>query len=180
MINLIPPIAKKRVVAEYWIRTVSMWAFLGGTSLFLIATLFIPINIYVTNQESLLITLLKNSETEQTNYQQNTELLTRANKQASLLLNTKSEYTLHELLPRLRAIAGRAISIDEVVLTQSKDPSLSIKGLAETRQSLVSFRDELEKLDEFLLVDLPINNLIKENDVPFAITVTLETNPPSL
>lgn len=180
MINLIPPTAKKRVVTEYWVRTVSLWAFLGGTALFLIATLFIPINIYVVNQESYLSRVLESGEAEQTMYQQNTELLVRANAQAALLTTAQREYTLYDVLPQLQTIADTGIKLQKVQINQTADPILSIMGVAQSRQALVSFRDALEQNKDFLVVDLPIGNLIKDSDVAFTITVTLATSTPHL
>jgi Mg2+ and Co2+ transporter CorA len=176
MINLIPPVAKKRVVTEYWARTISLWAFLGGTALLLMATLFVPLNIYVINQETYLATILANNESVQNNHEDNVALLVRANQQAALLLQTKREYTTHEILPLLAELAGEMIELEEVTINQTKDPVLFVNGIAETRQSLVEFRDELEKYEDFLTVVLPIGNLIKDSEAPFSITITLATS----
>jgi len=180
MINLIPPAAKKKVVAEYWLRTASLWGFLVGSALFLIATLFIPLNLYVANQEEYLAAILNTNQAEQVNQQQNTALLTRANQQATILLSSKQEYTMVELLPLLRAMGGDAIVFGEIALTQIKDPVLTVNGTAINRLALVQFRDSLEAQTNFLKVDLPISNLIKESDVPFLITITLATTTPQV
>ncbi len=180
MINLIPPPAKKKVVTEYWTRTISLWAFLGGTALLLIATLFIPLNIYVTNQETYLATLLAGREADKSNHEQNSALLTHANEQAALLLQEKHEYSFHELLPLLESIAESKVELEGVTLNQDKDPVLSVGGIALTRQTLVAFRDELEKQADFLTVDLPISNLIEESDVEFNIKITLATSTPAI
>ncbi|MFN3188201.1 MAG: hypothetical protein ACK42D_01490 [Candidatus Paceibacteria bacterium] len=180
MINLIPPAAKKRVVIEYWVRAVSLWAFLGGSALLLMSTLFIPLNIYVVNQESYLATLLAGNEFQQSNHEQNTALIFKANQQALFLLQDKKEYTLYELLPTLQQFAGSDVDLEDVALVQAKDPMLSVGGMALTRQSLVEFRNSLEKHEDFLTVNLPINNLIKESEVPFVITISLATSTTSI
>lgn len=176
MINLIPPVAKKRLAIEYWVRTVSMWAFLIGTALLVITTLFIPINIFVTNQELYLSNILKINEAEQTSMQQNSSLLVRANTQAELLLSQKHAYSLHELLPVLSEFAGEGIALSDVSLNQVKNPLLTIGGVAQTRESLVAFSDMLEGYEDFMVVDLPISYLIKDSDVEFVINVTLATS----
>lgn len=180
MINLIPPIAKKRAVVEYWVRTISLWAFLIGTALLLIATLFIPLNLYVLNQESYLATLFADNELTKTNHEQQSGLLLKANKQTEFLLQDKREYTIHELLPSLQSIADERVQLEEVMLNQAKTSTLSLWGTAITRQLLVEFRDELEKQTDFLTVDLPISNLIEENDAKFTIMITLATSTPSI
>jgi len=180
MINLIPTPAKKRVVTEYWVRTISLWAFLGGTALLLTSTLFIPINIYVTNQEDYLQTLLASNESEKNNHEQSSALLLKANNQSALLGQTNKAYTALQLLPLLQGVAIDRVELEEITINQTKDPLLTIAGMAMTRQSLVEFRDELEKQENFLTVDLPISNLIEEKDVPFVINVTLATSTASI
>jgi hypothetical protein len=180
MINLIPTAAKKRVVIEYWVRTISAWAFLGGTALLLMASLFIPLNLYVINQETYLATLLANNESAKDDHEEHNAVLLRANGQAVFLLQDKREYTAYELLPRILEVARGKVALEEMSLSQVKDPVLSIGGTATTRQSLVDFRDELEKQIDFLTVDLPINNLIEESDVTFSIRITLATSTPAI
>lgn len=176
MINLIPPLAKKKIVIEYWVRTISMWSWLAGTALFLIAILFIPLNIYIINQESYLIATHNSNKTEQTNHQKNLAQLTKANQQAQILLTTKSEYTMSELLLVLFGAIGNEVKLDEISLNQMTDPVLVVSGVATDRQSLVQLRDTLEAEENFLTVDLPISNLIKERDIPFSITAKLATS----
>lgn len=180
MINLIPPPAKKKVVAEYWTRTISLWAILGGTALLLVTTLFIPLNIYVTNQEAYLTTILASREADKSNHEQNSALLTHANEKAEILLKRKYEYHFYELLPLLESIAESKVDLEDVTLNQTKDPVLSVGGIALTRQALVAFRDELEQQVDFLAVDLPISNLIEESDVEFNIKITLATSTPNI
>jgi len=176
MINLIPPSAKKRVVIEYWVRTISLWGFLGGSALLLMSTLFVPLNIYVTNQESYLATVLESNKIEQNNHQQNSAVLVQANKQAKFLLEDHREYALHVLLPILQGIADGKVLLKSVSLNQAKTPVLMLGGTAITRQSLVDFRDELEGQSDFLIVDLPISNLIADSDVNFTIRINLATS----
>lgn len=176
MINLIPPLAKKKIVIEYWVRTISIWLWLAGTALFLIAILFIPLNIYIINQESYLSATYNSNKTEQTNHQKNLAQLTKANQQAQILLTTKSEYTMSELLLVLFGAIGNEVKLDEISLNQMIDPVLVVSGVATDRQSLVQLRDTLEAEENFLTVDLPISNLIKEQDIPFSITAKLATS----
>lgn len=178
MINLIPTTAKKQVIIEYWVRTISAWAFLGGTALLLMVSLFIPLNIHVTGQERYFSSLLAESESEQTSYKEKSNLLQKANQQAALLLQVKEEYTLYELLPRLWEYAGEGVELEEVSINQVSSPTVSVGGTAQTRQSLVAFRDALERQEDFVAVELPISNLIKESDVPFVILIQVATSTP--
>jgi hypothetical protein len=180
MINLIPPTAKKQIVAEYWVRVVSLGGFLVGSACLFSAALFIPINIYIVSQERYLSLSLSANQAEQANQIENTALLSRANQQAILLLQTKPEYTTASLLPRLQVIGGNTVILNEIALSQAPAPLLTVSGVAVTRQALVDYRDTLEAVEEYVRVDLPISNLIKDRNVPFTITITLATTTPAV
>lgn len=180
MINLIPPAAKKKVVTEYWVRAVSLWGLLGGTAVLVVTTLFVPLNIYIFNQEQYLTTILSSNQAAQDNQTKNTTLLTQANQQAQILLSADAGYLLSALLPVLSETAGENIKLEDISLTQTNSPVLVVSGQATSRQTLVAWRDVLETEESFLTVNLPIGNLIKDRDVPFTITITLATSTPAV
>lgn len=56
------------------------------------------------------------------------------------------------------------------------ESEITISGLAQTREALLSFSKNLEKVKNFTKVDLPISNLAKETEVMFVVTVTASTS----
>jgi Tfp pilus assembly protein PilN len=52
------------------------------------------------------------------------------------------------------------------------ESEITISGLAQTREALLTFSKNLEKVESFSKVDLPISNLAKETEVMFVVTVT--------
>lgn len=176
MINLIPPVAKKRVVLEYWIRTVSLWSFLFGTAVLVTAFLLIPINSFILNQESYLATGRQENKINLDDLEQKNLLLIKANQQATILLSDQPLYSLQDLLPVLSKLAVDKIDLQEITLKPSDPPSLTLAGQSPTRENLVEFRDSLEQYKDFLVVDLPINYLIKDTAIAFIINIVLATS----
>jgi hypothetical protein len=50
--------------------------------------------------------------------------------------------------------------------------TLSLRGVAKTRNDLLLFVDSLKSLDIFSGIDSPVGNLVRERDAPFLITLT--------
>jgi hypothetical protein len=52
--------------------------------------------------------------------------------------------------------------------------TLTLEGLGDTRESLVSFSDSLKTIQHFKKVDLPISNLAKDKNISFIISINVE------
>lgn len=82
-------------------------------------------------------------------------------------------------------VAPPSVLIDEIVAKRSQTLSItslsittgatiSLEGVANTREDLVGFKEALEKSDYFTKVDSPISNLIADRDIKFSITAILK------
>lgn len=56
-------------------------------------------------------------------------------------------------------------------LKKTKNKELTISGVAKNRNVLISFSDNLKKIDKVVSVDLPVSNFIKDNNIPFSLKV---------
>jgi len=54
--------------------------------------------------------------------------------------------------------------------------TLIVRGIASTRQALIAFRDNLDALEEFSLVELPLSDLALSKDINFQIILTPALN----
>lgn len=52
--------------------------------------------------------------------------------------------------------------------------TVSVFGIATTRDSLVSFSTRLTQSDYFSLVDMPVSSLTKNRDLPFSVNIFIE------
>ncbi len=64
------------------------------------------------------------------------------------------------------------VSLTELAMDKNTQ-ILKIKGQAAKRDDLLQFKDRLEKLNLVASVDLPLENLLKQKDVKFTLTVSL-------
>lgn len=60
------------------------------------------------------------------------------------------------------------IKLNSVNINKTKD-SLNIKGLAATRESLITFKEWLEGRDQFQNIDFPVKNLLEKENISFDI-----------
>ena len=67
---------------------------------------------------------------------------------------------------------GAGISITNLFYTKE---NLSITGIAESRETLLDFRRELEQKAYTETVDLPISNFAKDTNIPFSMNVAFKT-----
>jgi Tfp pilus assembly protein PilN len=181
MINLIPPAAKATLAREYWVRTSSVWLTLWGSALLLVSIMFIPVLVFISLQKEILADLVATGEKSSLEHELSTEQLLRANNQAILLLQNKSVFSIHEsVAPLIRTITQSSIELTGIDLNQTVAPTLIIDGVARDRQTLATFRDNLEKNDMFENVTLPISSLVRDVDIPFTITIEISTTTPVL
>lgn len=75
------------------------------------------------------------------------------------------------LISSLDQMAG-----EEVILTHFNfdgKKKLILSGVASTRSSLSAFRDRVSGQKDFKSVELPLSSLVKDTEVPFTMTLTL-------
>jgi hypothetical protein len=172
MMNLIPPIAKRSVRIEYYIRLGSVYAMLCASALVLVVIMFIPVYVFISIQISSLSNLVTETQNSEIT---SSEALVEANQQASLLLQKTVQYQLSSIVSMLDAQQTPRILITDIRLQQLATPIVVISGTAETRADLVAFRDMVEMQLKPVNLELPIGNLVKEVDLQFSLSATLAT-----
>ncbi len=182
MINLIPPAARKSVVLEYWLRVVSVWLFLFGTGCMIVAVLLLPTYMVVGGQIANLDGQVAATAEQTTTFDDGAAALTKSSAAALMLTEGASTTPFSTYLKLLEQLAGDTVSIRSIAYT--RDPlggKITISGSALTRAGLASFRDTLEAHPVFTNVVLPISSLIKDRDLLFSMTLSVDiTAKPSL
>ena len=79
---------------------------------------------------------------------------------------------------RVQREASASIRFKEFLTTSSNGiiSEIHVKGTAHTRETLAQFRDILEASLMFEKVEIPITDLVRDVDLPFAIKVILTKN----
>jgi len=174
-INLIPPHKKEDIARAYWLRLVSKWEIEFVLLLVLLIAFLFSMNL-----------VLKTSVLAENN----AELLTEKNNDKYKLLE---EYD-NEIKVVIEQMAGvkkvqanqlywskvllkineNFINGIEVVSLTTKNYDMTIAGRADTRDSLIAFKDKLAQDSCFANVDLPLSNLTSREDVEFQLSLKIK------
>ena len=108
---------------------------------------------------------LKNAETLT---KETTELIAQ-------LKRASSTVSMSSLIQEVERLASPEIEFKNFSVDSTKGAVLkmNVQGEAPTRELLVRFKTALESSEKFLKVEIPITDLVRNVDVPFAITVTV-------
>ncbi len=181
MINLLPPTARRSIVREYWLRVATVWMFLLGTGCLIIAALLLPTYVQIHIQLRALSESVNASTEMITSYDTLAQELLTANDRAKILINAASSTPFSTYVNSIEELSGQAISINTYTFTRPKtgEATITVSGVARTRQELADFKDVLSTDGAFSRVELPISNLIKEKDLLFSmqLIVSTSTNP---
>ena len=177
MINLIPPSAKKSITVEYWKRILAVWLFLFSFAFIIVSVFLLPTHIVLRTQISDLEASMSADVDRVSNYDTSaTELIATSNL-AKLLLENNATSSPSVLISALKLYAGANVALNNFQFTKLEStPSITLAGMANTRQSLAAFRDAVTADTRFSTVNLPISNLIKDKDLLFSMEITLATS----
>ncbi len=178
MTNLIPPQAKTQLVRLYWIRLVSAWAIVWSVAFGIGLLLMYPTHLLITGtSEAYTETAASASERTEV-YDEMVKELGTANLQARQIVSGAKQTKLSSILSDVWSVNGQGVEVSTVQLTRVEGElgPISLIGEAANRQALASFRNRLEALPYVASVDLPIENLALNQDIPFTITVEVNQN----
>lgn len=175
MINLIPPKAKSAAVKEYWVRVLSVWGILFSivaitTALFLLPT-YVLIHSQLASLEKEVIQ--QNNVGEQ--FQVAEETVQMANRIAGELSEPHVQTPSHQIVTAINEAAADTVVPDtfRVARADREVESVSVQGVAASREALAAFKKALERSPLFETAVVPISDLARETDLPFAITIRM-------
>ncbi len=175
MINLIPPIGQTALKHEYILKVVSCHAFLLAGVFFAGSVLLIPSYVLVQSQlknersqsEEVLVT--KNEFKEiQTELEHAQDLLVYVKSGGDML----SASDLFETVVRT-ATPGITFKAFEMVPVEGVVNMVTVLGVAKNRTELAAFKNAVEDLPIFETATIPLADLAKEENLPFALTLTI-------
>ncbi len=175
MINLIPAEAKKHLVREYWIRSVTVWFFLWSFVLLLGIAILVPSYALIHLQVNAYKVTAETADEKNADFESTAKELERASKTAVALEKHFSYGGMTEYISLLKEFESSNISITQVTIERTEQGVAPIKitGIAEDRQALASFRSRMLEAEKIESVDLPISNLAKDKQIPFDLTITM-------
>jgi hypothetical protein len=172
MINLIPPVARRSIIREYWIRAVTVWMFLLGTGCLIVTCLLLPTYMLVRNEIDALALQVEQNSARVANFDVSSNELVTAGRQAAVLAAPQTDTAFSIYYGALLDLAGSAVTVETMTFTRvATTTTISVTGVAATRQALATFRDEIKSQPMFIAADLPISSLIKDRDLLFTLSV---------
>ncbi len=178
MINLIPPAAYKQIVREYWARVVTVGFFLVGSAFAVASITLFPPYFLISIQMHVVENVVSESSEKIASYDTSEKELAVASQYAQLL-NSGESTSFTQYQDIIERIAGTGVVISSLTFNRNSvlnTGAISVGGVAKNRQVLATFRDELEAQDDFGQVDLPISNLIKDQQIPFMIQIVISSS----
>lgn len=181
MINLIPPAGFKVLKREYLLRVGATCCFLSGGVLLVFTVTLAPTYILtraqvgeyqarvdgVGDEAKVFADAQKEAETTQT-------LLLQLQMGTSSLRASHIVREIEQSTPE--GIIFTTFSIQNI---KGVAKTIQVQGTASTRETLIQFKNHIEASDVFLKADIPIADLARDVDLPFAIAITLASSTPS-
>jgi Tfp pilus assembly protein PilN len=181
MFNLLPEHHKKAARMEYLLRMATVALYLCSAAVILGAVILIPA--YVS-------TSLRIEEGERAKAAL-AAARSDAENPAAVIATIKRNVTILSALVQPvfvesiieRALTERPLGVTVAAVTFQNgingEGTLSIKGTARTRSSLVAFVRALEGVPYFSKVELPISNLAKNENIPFTMSIPVARIAPA-
>ena len=178
MINLLSPIEKKKILKEYHLRL---------TIVVMVFVILIQVSFLIFLFPSWLVSFYKEKDFSSQSDELNKSLSTLDISSTTSfiksfntkigIINDSLEYP--KFVPILDDVLAKktgAIRITGMYYTVNSINSgtLTLEGIGDTRESLVSFSDSLKTIGYFKKVDLPISNLAKDKNIDFTISINIE------
>ena len=76
-----------------------------------------------------------------------------------------------EFLSLISNMIDKDITLSSLNVTNKED--LAIKGVAVSRESMLTFKEKLEKSGYFTEINLPLKNLLEKNNINFELTAKI-------
>lgn len=182
MINLIPPQGQTALKHEYFLRVGSLYAFLLAGVCVAGTALLIPTYVLTSSQ----ITGAKDKSAEIEVTKQAFDLAFEEIKVANTLMaqlqKTKTTIPSTQIIEEIIRLAPEGLRFSSFGTTGEAGAfkTITVAGNASTRQVLVSFKTNVEASALFHEVVIPLSDLARETDLPFSVSIQLETETGAL
>lgn len=176
MINLIPPEGHIALKREYYIRVASTFSLLFGSAFLLLTVAYAPTYILVNAQiKALELEVNDNLAIDDTVKDVEAEVrLTQSvlSKLKAQMPDVLGSEVIEEIERTVKGgITFKNFSIEQ---TNGRIERIQVQGTAPTREALAQFKNAIGASPMFLSGEVPIADLARELNLPFAITITLD------
>ncbi len=177
MINLIPSQGHTALKHEYLLRVASVYGFLFSGVLIASTILMLPTYLLISSQLSGAMDESSRVEETKRAFDVAFEEIKVANTLMAQLRKKTNVLSGTTVIEEVVRVAGAGIAFSAFnVSTENELPSkVQVQGVAANRSALASFKNTLEASPLFLTALVPIADLARDTNLPFLITIELET-----
>lgn len=160
---------------EYWMRVAIVWGVLLGGVIVTVSLLLIPSFVLVATQLNAYQSQIVAAEALASEQETLVATVREANLQAAHLNEIAQVEAVSPYITLVDQLAGQAVSITQFTVARDdlKIETITLDGVARSRESLAQFRDALVADAAFVSADLPLSSLAANSDNIFTITITL-------
>ncbi|HMA79135.1 MAG TPA: hypothetical protein VKP88_08580 [Candidatus Paceibacterota bacterium] len=175
MINLIPPVAKRAMLREYWQRVALVWLLCLCGCMVLAGLLTAPSFVLVQSQLQAYQSQVQSAAAMASEQDALAETITTTNEQAATVLAAGQVPSMTAYLEQVRALANQGITISriEVVRADTSISEVVVSGVADTRVSLTTFANRIESSPQFSEASVPLENLAANEDIAFTLQIAV-------
>lgn len=179
MINLIPLKEKKKIQKDFYVRLSIVFFIVLATAVLISAILLIPSFFYSSIQKNLInnqLDSLKNSNVVEIKSEYASVILDLDKKLKIINESKENKFLISEkVINEVMNSKTNGIIIDQINFNNDVlvGKTIDIKGTALTRESLLFYKNNLEKNPNFEKITLPISNFIKPNNIPFSLIIKM-------
>ncbi len=180
MSNLIPPHSRVTVKHEYLARVVSVSCLLLGIIFGIFATLLIPSFVFISTQLSDLERSITSEADTEAEFLTVKTALSEANGFVTELNALPEHYAVTPILEMIMNTTHNGITLLSFQFpnteTISATSTIYIRGKATSRIALATFKQALEATSLITSATIPLSDLARDSELPFAITVALDSS----
>lgn len=156
-------------------RVLSVWGFMLTAVSVVIALLLSPTYVLIRTQLAAFDQEVLQQTTAEKNFKAAEQVVEQANMTAVQLSEPSVQLTAHEIIAAINEATSAAVrpEVFRVTRADMSIDSVHVQGTADSREALAGFKTALERAPLFDTAVVPISDLARETDLPFAITVTV-------
>lgn len=177
MINLISNEIKNNLKKVFYIRLLITFLILMSIAVFFIVLIISPLFFFTLSQKKLALSQLKiQNSSENVRYEYGVEdLMKNLNSKLNIVDSSKEkEFIVSNKINKILSEKIEGIKITDIsfVEDQEKRDIFKLRGSASSRETLLLFKNILQKNKDFKNVDLPISSFIQKTNIQFNLILT--------
>ena len=178
MINLLPPEQKEELLLRERQNIILILGILFLSFLISLSLILLSIKISFSGDSEIQKIILEERKKEVSFDKELEEKIKNSNQVLSNLNSFyQSQFNLTQILEKISGLLSSGIYLTNLNLNpleKEKEVQVSLSGFSESREILLSLKENLEKEAEFTRVYFPPENWVKPNDINFIVTFKIK------